>query len=423
MDPCQSPTGGDPPAQRPTSSPLFHTIQRTVSKGLPPGEIGGDVCPYADRGTLGSLQRQYLVYYPADVPAKTKIPYVVYFSFVHCDGVSQENPGGLHDPDLDWPCTNPTGGKCPDFPPLLLQILFQSFLAQGYAVIFTTMIADDSYSYIECPTDKSGKKLTDPLDIEDPIYNLCWNSPQNPDRPYLQQIFADLYDWNNKGSGNPFALEYDACCLMGYSVGSTMVSRCINEFPSLRTTNQHPFPCIRAAVMVSGGSMHCYQFCNGGELDKTNRGYGGPLCDQQAAPYTPCFDNQIRGCCPKGLTEPNYDTGKLHWANHPPVILLQSLYDENADPNASTYYAEVLEDHHVPVEVISRAGCIHNLFPSGVAPILAFVGKWISNKGRCAPSLPMRTARSSVKGFKLALLVVIGLCFILLLVLLVCVRG
>lgn len=307
--------------------------------------------------------RQAWIYLPTTPKPKDGYPYVLYFSFMNYDGTSNQttpNIPGIYNLDEAAPCTKP--GECNGETTIWIQMLLHLLLNSGVAIIMTTMVAEDSYFYVSCDKNDSD-------DLRNP-YNICWNG-YNPDKLYLQKLFGHI----ENGTAVPQvhnALAYEKCGLLGYSVGAQMVSRCYNEFPFLKTVpERNPFPTIAAGVMVSGGSMHCYEFCNGDKKSML-RGPSGRLCKKQPKAFEPCFDASKLGCCPKGLTEPNYDNGILDWRNHPPTLLAQTKLDSYADPNASTFYYEELQKRGVKSKLITGLGTNHNLFPAAVIPALDF---------------------------------------------------
>ena len=161
------------------------------------------------------------------------------------------------------------------------------------------------------------------------------------------------------------------CGLMGYSVGAQMVSRCINEFGTSSIPNS---PKVSVACMISGGSLHCYEYCNSDA--STERGPKGKICKKQPINYEPCWSKTTIGCCPKDLTEPRYDNDIKNYKNHPPVILTQTSIDVFADPRASYNYYEKLQKMGVDTEIITELCGNHNLFPNVVMVVFATNGSY-----------------------------------------------
>lgn len=343
--------------------------------------------------------RPVWIYFPntvLDSEDVKNIPYVIYFSFTQWNTTDTsaeylaQKGYGLFNPDRASNCT--LGKPCGDAPmgPLWMQLQLQSFLAAGYAVVLTTMIADDSYIYQEtCPP---------PLKVENNLYNLCWNNGKNPDASYLARIFNDNKNSLFKDNKYEFipsdptlggsalgAKTFHTkmpqlgkeCGLIGYSVGAQMVSRCINEFQKPGGVLKGA-PEVAVACMVSGGSLHCYEYCNGDSA--TARGYQKTLCNKQPDSWGPCWNKESLGCCPEGLTEPRYDdpTSK---EIHPPVILVQTDFDYYADPRASeNYYRAMVDKLKVDgdrAKIIHGLCGNHNLFPSAILPVLTFFQKWL----------------------------------------------
>ena len=149
--------------------------------------------------------------------------------------------------------------------------------------------------------------------------NICWNGGDNPDAAWLRALFSAL----RRGEGTLGAINYDRMALIGYSVGAQMVSRSMNDFPSQRTDSGASFPRVRAAVLASGGSMYCYAYTS----KRPPRSYGRCFRRAKSEPgLRRHFEDRI-GCCPRNFTERAFDTGKLPWAEHPPVLLMQTLCD------------------------------------------------------------------------------------------------
>lgn len=311
--------------------------------------------------------RNYYIFTPISKSPSGGFPYVVYYSFIKYDGTNFNKDSstniGINSLDNADVCSKGDKQKCNSTSDIWLQMLFHLFIREGIAVVMTTMIADDSYFYLECDKSNSITKKN-----SEDLYSICWNG-NNPDRPYLEKMFDELH--------NNTLLDNNRMGIMGYSVGAQMVSRSYNDFPLMKTfPNNYSFPKIRVGLMISGGSLHCYQYCNADKKSKL-RGPGKYLCNNQPIDYSPCYNKETLGCCPKNLTEPNYDRGKFPWKNHPPTILVQTQFDNFADPNASVRYFNVLQKHNIPSKLITGKGSNHNLFPSAIIPILDFFSRYL----------------------------------------------
>jgi hypothetical protein len=321
--------------------------------------------------------RPVIIYYPSSVLKSTNtknIPYIIFFSFVEWNSYDPTNPitFGIVNPDKSISCI--TDNKCDPYNEGWLHLQLETFLSAGYAVVMTTLIQYDSYQYLNCESDN--------------LYNLCWNNGINPDAIYLTEMFKQITENTlmndseiiagksllNNFDPTKLQLNKNECGLMGYSVGAQMVSRCINEFG----TSIPNSPKVSVACMISGGSLHCYEYCNADA--KTERGPKGKICKKQPSNYEPCWSKTTLGCCPKHLTEPIYDKKHKkhkHYKNHPPVILAQTSIDVFADPRASYNYYEKLQKMGVDTEIVTGLCGNHNLFPNAIIRILIFFKKYM----------------------------------------------
>ena len=325
-----------------------------------------------------------MIYYPSkvitDSTSRTNIPYILFFSFVQWNTYDPANPTkyGIVSPDKQISCI--TKNQCDTYNEGWIHLQLQNFLSAGYAIVMTTMIQDDTYQYLNCQNSDEAKNL----------YNLCWNNGNNPDVPYLTEIFKQINDKTlmndtqliygeslltpKHRNYDPTTLELNTkeCGLMGYSAGSQTVSRYINEFGPNSTTVPKS-PKVKVGVMISGGSLHCYEYCNG--ASDTKRGMGKEICDKQPSTFGPCWNKKDVGCCPENLTEPIFDSGKVPYSEHPPVILVQTYHDVYADPRASYNYYSTLKKYNVDTEIVTGLCGNHNLFPNAILRVLMFVTK------------------------------------------------
>ena len=289
------------------------------------------------------------------------------------------------------------------------QLLFQFLLNAGIAIIMTTESSWDSYFYKECVQGYNNS-----------LNNVCWNGTGKDydnlysDKLYLKQLFDLIYNLQSENidtlnkeyaikkihktnleklfikenndcniikykvsfNYDLLKLDYNRVGFIGYSVGSQMTSRCINDFYNLKTINNIPFPKIKVAMMVSGGSLECYKYCDGETYTKDT-------CNLQNNDPVLTFKDDCNnktsntGCCPIDYAEPNYHNGTLNWGDHPPVILVQNKCDVYADPNASLFYYNALKKNNVITELITGAGSSHNLFPSAIIPSFNFLTKYL----------------------------------------------
>ena len=367
--------------------------------------------------------RSLFVIYPDE--SKYKMPddgwpYFMYFSFLNRDGSAPDDenvPGnlaqystldaGIMDLDIinEYYLQNKSNKDVMhSLSNIWIQLLFQLLLNSGIAIVFLTNIEYDYWYARDCTEEQITSKEF-----------LCWNGSGGDynnlfnDKEYLMKTFdfisdlgqkdynfvKDYYqekyidftelekgnyvdsvstclniDFNKQTINKSRKINYNKLGLIGYSAGAQLVSRCINEFPFMKTYTNTPFPAINVAVMIGGASYHCYEYCDGSKLTKDK-------CKTQPEDIYGDCSNKDMGCCPITLTESNYDNNILQWKTHPPVILAQTKCDEYADSNGSLYYYKNLESHGVPTQLVRSLGNIHNLCPRAIIPILNFVLKYL----------------------------------------------
>ena len=248
-------------------------------------------------------------------------PYIINFEFMDYKGrtfwmKTQDNWQGGFDDDID---TNDIENKKQFYKTL------KTFTYNGYAVINLSEIEYDLYPVYDCS--KKNNNIS-PWGSSD-WAGTCWNDGNNLIRPYLNILFNKIKN-NDIIPGIKF--NYNNMGLIGYSGSTQMVSRCINDFPFLKTDLNICYPKIKASILIGGGSLHCYE--NDGFFSKD---------------------------CPINKTEPNYDNGYICWENHPAVLLCQYMDDPVFNPNASTYYLNKLNRKGVPVYAMKQSGGKHAL--------------------------------------------------------------
>jgi hypothetical protein len=216
--------------------------------------------------------------------------------------------------------------------------LIQTWLSRGFAVIVPTTWGAGSFDWWSFEPN---------YDQPWPFTKESWPLPSQYNNKYTRvnsaitylkmaywpgidkQFFETLMAYiNDPAAYDPNAgnLKFDThnLFLMGYSSGGNMVSRLINEFPSMTYTDKdshtHVFPKIKGAIILSAGSYACY----------------------------------IKGdnTCPVNAMEERYlDSQSM--MSHPPTLIAESLYDDYGgggpgpvlDPNkfsGSYYYQSYL---------------------------------------------------------------------------------
>ena len=283
---------------------------------------------------FGKLQisRKTSICIPGGTSKKIDMPkdgwsYIIHFDFMNSDGFSYWPPGLEASNDFLTIALQRIGGLINDVKipgasnRIQFQNLFKVLLFNKIAIINLSELSYDLYPVYDC------SQINDlsPWSSSD-WGGTCWNDGNNLIRPYLDIVFNKIKNdgFNNIIPNNKF--NYDNMGLIGYSGPAQMVSRCINNFPLLQTNLNICYPKIKASILIGGGSLHCYE-----ENDE----------------------------CPNGKIEPNYDNGIICWDNHPPVLLCQYTNDYDADPNASTYYFNKLNEKGVPVYAMKQTGNKH----------------------------------------------------------------
>jgi len=204
-----------------------------------------------------------------------------------------------------------------------------------------------------------------PCNLADSSGDQCWNEGNNPDANALRIVFEKIYSNTLVPS---VSFNYDRVAISGYSVGANMCSRMMNEFPLMKTSSGNPMPKIRGAVLIGGGSYHCYQFMKDGNLT------------EEPANFKPCHDPANLGCCPTNLVEANYDDGVLNFSDHPPVCLIQAENDAYAPYEASEYYFNVLNSVGVPVYRVVAKGNRHGIMDSQIPAAIGFLQTYLQPK-------------------------------------------
>jgi hypothetical protein len=174
-------------------------------------------------------------------------------------------------------------------------------------------------------------------------------------------------------------LNHRRLAIVGYSVSAQMVSRCYNNFPSLRTPAGRPFPRIRAGILIGGGSMHCYEYLASPQEVQRIQRQGAAALPSDFRPCNPAVaKHPLRlGCCPHDRTEDVYDNRSIPWAAHPATLLLQSHDDDQATTGASQYYFNVMKARGATAAKIVAAGIVHGLVESQVGPAASFLREFV----------------------------------------------
>lgn len=318
------------------------------SKGVSPGQThkGPD---YIQKWNLSNIpNRSVAVITPLGQQPQEGWPVVFMFEFMDKNGWAvgwgtKRISGGIAESYYDGSTFTDD-----DFTGQFSYMLYKRQIVHaGYAIICLSEGDYDEEMYLPCNS-------TNPSD-------MCWNGGNNIDANALRTLFDNLYN----GTLIPgFVVNINKFAISGYSVGAQMVSRMINDFPTMKTWAGWNFPTIAAAIFIGGGSMHCYEF------DKT--------------PWTfkPCNSPSI-GCCPTDQSEDNYDRGILPWSTHPPVMLLQGEQDIYAAWQAASNYFTVMNRNGVACYMIKgpyikelQAGR-HGIYDCQISPTIKFLKTYV----------------------------------------------
>jgi len=291
-------------------------------------------------------QRQVAVVVPpGDAPEKGW-PFVFIYEFINIHGNSS------------W--TYKVGGMLEDQKPQPLfgltnwEDMFHVLVENGFALLLTSQWDFDILYYT--PDEHHPEHPCDPKYPDD----FCWNKGDNPDMGFQKALFDKIHS-NTLLDG--LKLDYSRMGKIGYSTGAQMVSRAMNEYPKLRTNTGVPFPEIKAALLIGGGSYHCYSYE-----------------DSDAYPlnYLPCDHAEQLGCCPNNVTETVFDSGEISWNKHPPTLLLQASWDIYAAWSASKYYYDIMSTHsQSAVCRIESLGFTHGMSQCHVLPVLEFMKRYV----------------------------------------------
>tara|TARA_R110002074_G_scaffold367200_1_gene541261 strand:- start:5793 stop:6881 length:1089 start_codon:yes stop_codon:yes gene_type:complete len=278
-----------------------------------------------------NTSKQYSIKYKnrniwIDIPNKLnkdKYPFVLYIQPEGENGVQKNNKGESKFSSSD---TNPLH-KCLNY-----------LITQGIAVISLEPDPEDMWYWMRDGINYDFKCINNSKNYQAGVG--CFNSKKNKDIDYFNFAFDYIYNHNK--------LDYNNMFVIGYSAGSQMVSASIGEFPFLYTKLNRPYPKIKAAIMIAGGSQYCYTYYDISKLPDI---------------FKPCYNKKL-GCCPKDATEYNFMNGKLNYSQHPPTFLFQTNQDNNADKNASNYYFDACTKYNIPSAKIIAEGNWHGLVTS-----------------------------------------------------------
>lgn len=281
--------------------------------------------------------------------------------------------------------------------------LLKAVIHKGYAVVIVNpwpvkeMGRWDDWAF--CPTGSTAESC-----------GTLWPGESDRERNFLKNFFSSLRDGKFKTGPSTDVtmknkIDLNNIFIMGYSSGAQMVSRVINEFAEpqnsywLPTTDRQSASFadaknllkIKGAIMLSGGSYYTYSGLSDTTPSTSSNNsclpctYGDNLaCDpfkNYLYPLGKVFGSG--GCSSAKTLEDNYMPGTNNdnpiAKNHPPVLLAQSNYDNNADRNASIFYYYLL-NYYFPGKGYrissNNPETGHHYFPEMVIPTVNFMQKY-----------------------------------------------
>ena len=147
----------------------------------------------------------------------------------------------------------------------------------------------------------------------------------------------------------------------GFSAGGSMASRSMQLFPQ-----NDLFPNISAAVMMDSASYQCYAhhpFTSSDDKDMIKSEFGE--CDPIKT-----------GCCPDIYTE-KYYMGE-NGVNHPPTLVTQTQYDNNADKYAADkYYSTLRQFGGEGMKMYLEGSTVHGLMPEQQPMVAYFMKQYL----------------------------------------------
>ena len=317
----------------------------------------------APNGTVFANNRIIYIATPAGDEPTGGWPCLLYFQFMNKHGWVTESGTPHHTAGGVSSTEDPPGRKTY----VNTMHIMQQALAAGVKIISIGQFGPDNMFFSDCPPGSGYEN--------DPTEG-CYNNGDNPDFDILSWIFDKIHGGSDPDFGN---VDYNNIGLFGTSVAATLVSRCIDTFPTTNTKTGVAYPPVKYGIMVAGGSYACYGYANWNKPPDN---------------FLPCIDKNSRGCCPHNFTEMYYGSvpytnqttypataGAAPMKNHPPVLLLQSENDKWADPNASVFYYNVMKQGGGPVwknaypasYPATQEGDRHGVYEDQVAPAAAFI--------------------------------------------------
>ncbi len=293
-------------------------------------------CPKSEN----NMERSMYIYKPNNVVGK--IPFILFYSFQK-SGYDQSCPIKTENKyycdwgDSDW-CNDTNLDKpynvCDKEGQYTLRKFLKLLLLNGIAVIQLSMVGNDSWSagdlyklddtchYKRFADNKSGWICEDNINYGDDGFN-CGILSQKSKALWNSDIRYIISSWNYI-KNNQSDLDIDNFGIMGFSVGGQMVS---NSFQNYDILFDNILP--KLGIIIAGGTYQCYQ-CTGNTCPKNTT----------EARWDCSYSNLYKSST--GQFNCDLSKNKNETKHHPPVLLMQSINDDMADPNASINYFDTL---------------------------------------------------------------------------------
>ena len=158
------------------------------------------------------------------------------------------------------------------------------------------------------------------------------------------------------------------------AVNCIQASRYFESAMNMKTPSGVPWPVARAAVMVAGGSLNCYNYAPNFRWDWMTTDMHA---DHLPSNFLPCERPLTVGCCPTNKTEPRFDNGLTPYSEHTPVLLMQTTQDDEADQHASRKYFNAMNNNGGVAFIVRVAGYRHGWTVSEVPPAVNFLTAYV----------------------------------------------
>lgn len=218
----------------------------------------------------------------------------------------------------------------------------------GFRVLCLLSNAEDIWNWID-PETPFPQKFGFEIKCDQPESMCSSSSGGQADQKLISDAIAE--------ANGPYIL-------FGYSAGAQMVSFAVSEH--INDSN------LKGAILAAGGGQYCYinSYSQDGTLDLSNMTEGEEF-------FTTCVTSHAEGCCPVhySLALPDQDYHKV-----PPLLLLQTFNDNNADFDAARNMFNSAIAFGAPnVALVMDGGDKHGVTERQKPVMLGFC-RWIAQK-------------------------------------------